>query len=165
MDTESSQVLHKNKRGQRVASESKSDAAAPAAAAGSGKVDWSKVEELDVLLRPWLRIDGSLNRRVFDRLLGAVLGQECNRENDENRQPMRTTRSCSYPIRSVEILKCEGEVIRVWFEFQIMQRPGQRIAHTSDRFSPALQPVHCRDLVDFLAELGCVSLFRDVADD
>ena len=80
MDTESSQVLHKNKRGQRVASESKSDAAAPAAAAGSGKVDWSKVEELDVLLRPWLRIDGSLNRRVFDRLLGAVLGQECNRK-------------------------------------------------------------------------------------
>ena len=38
-------------------------------------MDWSKVEELDVLLRPWLRIDGSLNRRVFDRLLGAVLGQ------------------------------------------------------------------------------------------
>ena len=88
MDTESSQVLHKNKRGQRVASESKADAStASAAAAGSGKVDWSKVEELDVLLRPWLRIDGSLNRRVFDRLLGAVLGQESNREkNDENSQ-------------------------------------------------------------------------------
>lgn len=120
MDTESSEVLHKNKRGQRVASESKADvaaASASAAPAGSGKVDWSKVEELDVLLRPWLRIDGSLNRRVFDRLLGAVLGQ-------------------------------------------IMQRPGQRIAHTCNRFSPALQPVHCRDLVDFLAELGCVSLFR-----
>ena len=69
-----------------MASESKADAAAAtaapaaAAAAGSGKVDWSKVEELDVLLRPWLRIDGSLNRRVFDRLLGAVLGQECNRK-------------------------------------------------------------------------------------
>ena len=84
MDTESSNVLHKNKRGQRVASESsasKAEAAAnaassaSAAASGSGKVDWSKVEELDVLLRPWLRIDGSLNRRVFDRLLGAVLGQ------------------------------------------------------------------------------------------
>ena len=41
-----------------------------------------------------------------------------------------------------------------------MQRPGQRISQTCDRFSPALQPVHCRDLVDFLAELGCVSLFR-----
>ena len=110
MDTESSEVLHKNKRGQRVASESKADvaaASASAAPAGSGKVDWSKVEELDVLLRPWLRIDGSLNRRVFDRLLGAVLGQECNRENDENRQPMRIT--SSYPIRSVEILKCEGK--------------------------------------------------------
>ena len=87
MDTESSQVLHKNKRGQRVASESKADASTASAAAGSGKVDWSKVEALDVLLRPWLRIDGSLNRRVFDRLLGAVLGQESNREkNDENSQ-------------------------------------------------------------------------------
>ena len=83
MDTESSNVLHKNKRGQRVASESSSskaeaasaNAASANAASGSGKVDWSKVEELDVLLRPWLRIDGSLNRRVFDRLLGAVLGQ------------------------------------------------------------------------------------------
>ena len=86
MDTESSNVLHKNKRGQRVASESSSSKAEAAgasaassagasAASGSGKVDWSKVEELDVLLRPWLRIDGSLNRRVFDRLLGAVLGQ------------------------------------------------------------------------------------------
>ena len=112
MDTESSQVLHKNKRGQRVASESKSEAAAPtaaAASAGSGKVDWSKVEELDVLLRPWLRIDGSLNRRVFDRLLGAVLGQECNRKmtKTENGKPTRNT--SSYPFRSVEILKCEGK--------------------------------------------------------
>ena len=91
MDTESSQVLHKNKRGQRVASESKADAAAAtaapaaAAAAGSGKVDWSKVEELDVLLRPWLRIDGSLNRRVFDRLLGAVLGQESHRREKDKK--------------------------------------------------------------------------------
>ena len=87
MDTESSNILHKNKRGQRVASESSSSkaeaagastassAGASAASGSSGKVDWSKVEELDVLLRPWLRIDGSLNRRVFDRLLGAVLGQ------------------------------------------------------------------------------------------
>ena len=77
MDTESSNILHKNKRGQRVASESsssKSEAGA-SASGSSGKVDWSKGEELDVLLRPWLRIDGSLNRRVFDRLLGAVLGQ------------------------------------------------------------------------------------------
>ena len=75
MDTESSNVLHKNKRGQRLASEASANAASANAASGSGKVDWSKVEELDVLLRPWLRIDGSLNRRVFDRLLGAVLGQ------------------------------------------------------------------------------------------
>ena len=72
-----------------MASESKADAAfasaasASAAPAGSGKVDWSKVEELDVLLRPWLRIDGSLNRRVFDRLLGAVLGLLIEAQRDD----------------------------------------------------------------------------------
>ena len=82
-----------------MASESKADAAAAtaapaAAAAGSGKVDWSKVEELDVLLRPWLRIDGSLNRRVFDRLLGAVLGQESNRrEKDKNSVPFQISKT------------------------------------------------------------------------
>ena len=99
MDTESSEVLHKNKRGQRVASESKADvaaASASAAPAGSGKVDWSKVEELDVLLRPWLRIDGSLNRRVFDRLLGAVLGQESNRKRTKIANEAITW--SSYPV-------------------------------------------------------------------
>lgn len=50
-----------------------------AVAEAAGKIDWSKVEEVDLLLRPWLRIDGSLNRRVLDRLLGAVLGQAMQR--------------------------------------------------------------------------------------
>ena len=39
----------------------------------SEKIDWKQLEELDVLLKPWIRLDGSLNRRVLDRLLGAVL--------------------------------------------------------------------------------------------
>ena len=29
--------------------------------------------DLLVMVKPWIRIDGSLNRRVLDRLLGAVL--------------------------------------------------------------------------------------------
>ena len=36
----------------------------------------SNFEEVDIILRPWLRIDGTLNRRVLDRLLGAVLGKD-----------------------------------------------------------------------------------------
>lgn len=28
-----------------------------------------------VKVRPWIKIDGTLNRRVLDRLLGSVLGQ------------------------------------------------------------------------------------------
>ncbi len=78
-----------------------------------------KVDEVDVLLRPWLRIDGSLNRRVLDRLLGAVLGH-------------------------------------------VSERPGRRVAQVCDRFSPALQPVHCRELIDLLADIGCVDVFRVV---
>lgn len=31
------------------------------------------VEEIKVAIRPWIRIDGVLNRKVLDRMLGAVL--------------------------------------------------------------------------------------------
>ena len=31
-------------------------------------------EQVLVVMRPWVRVDGSLNRRVLDRFLGAVLG-------------------------------------------------------------------------------------------
>ena len=34
---------------------------------GAEKVDWSKMEEVLVRIRPWIRMDGSLNRRVLDR--------------------------------------------------------------------------------------------------
>ncbi len=40
----------------------------------SENVDWDNVDLVDILIRPWLRIDGTLNRRVLDRLLGAILG-------------------------------------------------------------------------------------------
>ena len=32
------------------------------------------MEKIDIAIKPWVRVDGSLNRRVLDRLLGAVLG-------------------------------------------------------------------------------------------
>jgi len=38
------------------------------------KINWDDMEEVLVHIRPWVRVDGSLNRRVIDRLLGAVLG-------------------------------------------------------------------------------------------
>merc|ERR1711872_377219 len=38
------------------------------------KVNWNDMEEVLVKIRPWVKVDGSLNRRVLDRLLGAVLG-------------------------------------------------------------------------------------------
>lgn len=30
-------------------------------------------EEIKVLIKPWIRIDGALNRKVLDRMLGAIL--------------------------------------------------------------------------------------------
>ena len=34
---------------------------------------FSTAEELQVIIKPWIRIDGALNRRVLDRMLGAIL--------------------------------------------------------------------------------------------
>jgi hypothetical protein len=31
------------------------------------KIDWGSMEEVLVKIRPWIRMDGSLNRRVLDR--------------------------------------------------------------------------------------------------
>ncbi|KYN36248.1 General transcription factor 3C polypeptide 1 [Trachymyrmex septentrionalis] len=37
------------------------------------QLDFTTVEEIKVAIRPWIRIDGVLNRKVLDRMLGAVL--------------------------------------------------------------------------------------------
>ncbi|KAJ8670622.1 hypothetical protein QAD02_001881 [Eretmocerus hayati] len=36
-------------------------------------LDFNTAEEIRVVIKPWIRIDGVLNRRVLDRMLGAVL--------------------------------------------------------------------------------------------
>ncbi|XP_011876239.1 PREDICTED: uncharacterized protein LOC105566665 [Vollenhovia emeryi] len=37
------------------------------------QIDFSNSEEIKVLIKPWISIDGVLNRKVLDRMLGAVL--------------------------------------------------------------------------------------------
>ncbi|CAB4067998.1 GTF3C1 [Lepeophtheirus salmonis] len=81
------------------------------------KVDWSKVDQIHIILRPWVKIDGNLNRRVLDRLLGAVLGY-------------------------------------------VMLKPGQYMDKIQQKFSPALQPQHTRELLDMLKELGAINVFK-----
>ena len=61
--------------------------------------------DLLVLVKPWVRIDGSLNRRVLDRMLGSVLSH-------------------------------------------ILQKPGNSLRELADRFHPAIQPFHVRELVE-----------------
>ena len=83
----------------------------------SSKMDWGKVDEIDVIPRPWIKIDGNLNRRVLDRLLGAVLGH-------------------------------------------VMQRPGIPLRSLFGKMSPAIQPMHCLELLELLQDLDCVALNR-----
>lgn len=60
---------------------------------------------MNLLLRPWFRVDGSLNRRVLDKLLGSVLGH-------------------------------------------VMLMPSCTLKCLMNRFSPALQPQHIKELAE-----------------
>lgn len=37
------------------------------------RISFRTAEEIKVVIKPWIRIDGVLNRKVLDRMLGAVL--------------------------------------------------------------------------------------------
>ncbi|KAG8234935.1 hypothetical protein J437_LFUL015503 [Ladona fulva] len=81
----------------------------------SESLEWNSTYKIKVMIRPWIRVDGSLNRRVLDRFLGSVLGH-------------------------------------------ILQNPGCCIKDLGNRFAPALQPCHTRELLEILSEIGCVKL-------
>lgn len=40
-------------------------------------LDSKVLKDLEVVIKPWIRVDGSLNRRVLDRMLGSVLNHIC----------------------------------------------------------------------------------------
>ena len=58
-----------------------------------------------MVIKPWIRIDGVVNRRVLDRMLGAVL---------------------CYCI----------------------EKPGISLTAVQNRFTPAIQPYHTRELIE-----------------
>jgi hypothetical protein len=37
------------------------------------KINWDEMEEVLVRIRPWIRVDGTLNRRVLDRYLISLI--------------------------------------------------------------------------------------------
>ncbi|KAK3919691.1 General transcription factor 3C polypeptide 1 [Frankliniella fusca] len=76
-------------------------------------MDSVQTDKIRVSIRPWIRVDGSVNRRVLDRLLGSVLGY-------------------------------------------CMSEPGCSLERVGERFSPALQPFHSRELCEILQKLGCL---------
>ncbi|XP_008211506.1 general transcription factor 3C polypeptide 1 [Nasonia vitripennis] len=76
-------------------------------------LDFNTAEEIKVVIKPWIRIDGVVNRRVLDRMLGAVL---------------------CYCI----------------------EKPGTTLTLVQNRFTPAIQPYHTRELIEILVKLGCV---------
>ncbi|XP_054016236.1 general transcription factor 3C polypeptide 1 isoform X1 [Hylaeus anthracinus] len=77
------------------------------------QLDLATKQEIRVVIKPWIRIDGALNRRVLDRMLGAIL---------------------TY----------------------CMNHPGIALTKVQNRFVPALQPYHTRELVEMLEKLKCL---------
>ncbi|XP_054279271.1 general transcription factor 3C polypeptide 1-like [Macrosteles quadrilineatus] len=70
---------------------------------------------LRVCVRPWIRINGSLNRRVLDKFLSSILGH-------------------------------------------VMIHPLCSLKNIQERFTPAFQPHHTRELVEMLAQLKCLKI-------
>lgn len=68
-------------------------------------------KDLNVCMRPWIRVNGSLNRRVLDKFLSSVLGHVM-----------------LVPLCSLRIVQ--------------------------ERFSPAFQPHHTRELVEVFTQLN-----------
>ncbi|XP_076473341.1 general transcription factor 3C polypeptide 1 isoform X2 [Bombus vancouverensis nearcticus] len=77
------------------------------------QLDLNNKQEIKVAIKPWIRVDGVLNRRVLDRMLGSIL---------------------SY----------------------CLTHPGISLSKIQNRFVPALQPYHTRELVEILIKLGCL---------
>ncbi|XP_039296275.1 general transcription factor 3C polypeptide 1-like [Nilaparvata lugens] len=73
-------------------------------------------QPIKVLIRPWIRVDGTVNRRSLDHFLSTVLSH-------------------------------------------IMQHPLSTLSELQNRFLPALQPQHTRELAEFLEKLKCVESF------
>ncbi|XP_063986134.1 general transcription factor 3C polypeptide 1 [Diachasmimorpha longicaudata] len=77
------------------------------------KLDLNSAEDINVVVRPWIQIDGLLNRKSLEQMLGAVLGH-------------------------------------------CLTHPGIILVRIQERFIPALQPYHTRELVEILVKLGCL---------
>ena len=94
-----------------------------------------------VAVRPWIRVDGTLNRRVLDRLLGAALG--IIMQVLINGSKVSSFPPCMFSPK--EIL--------MHFIFFATQAPGQTISSVASRLCPALQPAHSRELISILGEM------------
>ncbi|XP_015124460.1 general transcription factor 3C polypeptide 1 [Diachasma alloeum] len=79
------------------------------------KLDLNSAEDINVVVRPWIQIDGLLNRKSLEQMLGAVLGH-------------------------------------------CLMHPGIILVKVQERFIPALQPYHTRELVEILVKLGCLRI-------
>ncbi|KAF7988493.1 hypothetical protein HCN44_001066 [Aphidius gifuensis] len=77
--------------------------------------DSTTSEKINVIIRPWIKIDGTINHKVYEKMLGAILSH------------------CT-------------------------MNPGIFMTQVQDRFSPALQYHHTRELIEVLVKLGCLKL-------
>lgn len=64
----------------------------------------SQCEEIDVLVRPWVRLNGCLNRRVMDRMLGAILSHVMENPGISGRQISKRFWPALQPAHTYELL-------------------------------------------------------------
>uniref|UniRef100_A0A6V7I8R1 Uncharacterized protein n=1 Tax=Bracon brevicornis TaxID=1563983 RepID=A0A6V7I8R1_9HYME len=79
------------------------------------KLDMNSAEDIKVIVRPWIQIDGLINMKSLQQMLGSILGH-------------------------------------------CVSHPGIALLKVQERFIPALQPYHTRELVEILAQLGCLDI-------
>ncbi|XP_012253071.2 general transcription factor 3C polypeptide 1 isoform X2 [Athalia rosae] len=81
------------------------------------KLDFNTAAAIKVVIKPWIRIDGVLNRRVLDRMLGAVLAYCINHPGVIMSKVQRRFMPALQPFHTTELIemlaKLECVVIKV----------------------------------------------------
>lgn len=84
------------------------------------------------MVKPWVKIDGGLNRRVLDRLLGAVLSHILSKPGSNLSQLNERFHPALQPFQTRELVEVEvfelysrcADFIETIFKLQILERIG-----------------------------------------
>ena len=94
----------------KVFHDEKAEAAPSSVSEGASRVDWDAAEEVRFVMRPWLKADGSLNRRVLDRMLGGLLSHVMSRPGQSAECVCRRFAPALQPAHSLELVEVLREL-------------------------------------------------------